>query len=348
MNISESDTGLYIDVGSTSVKFASKKDRGAIPFPPPVTKGEIFEVETQPIVEIIRKLIGMHEECRDIFFSVQMHGYVLSSRKNRYVSWRDRRCGQAQFEALLAKYGDYIGANSGTASKRNLPVYSILSDWERGNDIGEEFYSLGSYIAYSLTGNNCSHASDLCASGFYLRNGALNIDLLQALPFRLRLPRCEREVVPCGTYCGKRVYVPIGDQQCSVFGVCMADSVILNVGTAAQLCCVADYAEQGKFENRPYFDGATLCTVTGLYGGGTIMERYADPSFRKEVLRQYRESLTLLPHRNNLLCCGGAFDHYGEFLYGLARELGYEPKRANSDALQGLQAISGRYVCKKR
>lgn len=81
MNISESDTGLYIDVGSTSVKFASKKDRGAIPFPPPVTKGEIFEVETQPIVEIIRKLIGMHEECRDIFFSVQMHGYVLSSRK---------------------------------------------------------------------------------------------------------------------------------------------------------------------------------------------------------------------------------------------------------------------------
>ena len=70
-----------------------------VPFPEPALDDGIFyEVETEKILRIVRKLVD-GSDCDDVYISTQMHGYFLADARSRlltrYISWQDRRAGEA-------------------------------------------------------------------------------------------------------------------------------------------------------------------------------------------------------------------------------------------------------------
>ena len=340
---------LYIDVGSTTIKYmygnGMRAQRGSVPFPRPNREsGGFFEVSAGEILDKIIRIIDAFPEAENVLFSVQMHGYILSCQQDIYISWRDRRSliGNA-FEGYEERYGNLIGPYSGTSSKPNLAVYSLLYNSEHGLTINGELFSLGSYIMYVLTGCNRSHATDLCALGFYLFDGTPNKKLLQKLPFFIKLPKCGADGEICGTYRAKRIWLPVGDQQCSVLAVEDDHYTVLNIGTAAQVCRTAIGFISGRFESRPYFGGNTLCTKSGLIGGAQICSNIQYKEFEASVIKQYGLALADIHAEKQILCMGGAFRYYGKFLKNMIQKLGYEIKICNKDTLDGLQIYERRY-----
>lgn len=336
---------LLIDVGSTSIKYrhcsGAGREEGSLPFPPPQrADGYYFEADAVQIAETVKGILRAYP-ARRALLSVQMHGHVLSLRGDTYVSWRDRRSlRRGAFSRFEERYAGFFTARSGTASKPNLCVYSLLEDLESGLPVGGEVFSLGSYIVHSLTGRNISHVTDLCALGFYTADAAPNEVLLRVLPYRVKLPRAVAEPQTVGEFEGCEIVVPFGDQQCSVAGV-PEGALVLNIGTAAQLCCILPAGTSGEFESRPFFGGRTLCTRSGLPGGAALAAGGVD---RARWLREYAAALAAFPRAGrDVWCLGGAFEHYGEWLFGLLRQLGCVPHRRFATALDGLELLNERF-----
>lgn len=340
---------LYIDIGSTSIKYGYGDDmpeqRGKTDFPKPKRETEnYFEVSAEEILDKVVLIIDAFPEAENVFFSVQMHGHILSCRQDTYVSWRDRRClNDNAFAEYQNCYGELIDSYSGTSSKPNLAVYGLLYDLAHGSTVSGELFSLGSYIMYSLTGRNRSHATDLCALGFYLFDGSPNKKLLQNLPYSIKLPVCGVDGEICGTYKAKHMWLPVGDQQCSVLAAGNDTFAILNIGTAAQVCKVAPGFKSGSFESRPYFEGNTLCTKSGLIGGAQICNFSQSVEFENALTQEYRLALADINAGKNVVCTGGAFCYYGDFLKNLLQKSGYDAKICTNDALVGLQIYGRRY-----
>lgn len=307
---------LYIDVGSTYIKYAVNDGAiGCIAFPAPSrADGYIYEIAVESIVQKVARLID-ESGADNVFFSVQMHGYILSDGDHRpvthYVSWRD-----TLFRKLGTAFPFSLPEESGTAIKNNLPALSIYARSKLCPEVLQRavyFDTLGSYIVYRLTGANMVHITDACPTGFYLLpQGRLNAALVQEPCFRrLRFPTAVTEVCVAGQYRGADVYVSVGDQQASALGVGLTtDEYLVNTGTAGQICCLSDRFVSGAFESRPYFDGKTLCTVSGLVGG-VCTDADADEQKMKE---EYESVLKKLPPRRRMISTGGAVK-YNEAMF---------------------------------
>ena len=112
---------LYIDIGSTNIKWSHGKTAGKIPFPAAFDAAyPRYEVRADEIFSIVLNLIDTHRPQR-AFFSVQMHGYVLLKEGREatgYISWRDERGKDLPPDfALTEEYGVRI--------KPNLPRLSL-------------------------------------------------------------------------------------------------------------------------------------------------------------------------------------------------------------------------------
>lgn len=330
---------LYVDIGSTNIKSAVSADgefEGVerVAFPAPAVDGNFrFEVDVDKILERVHEIVD-RAACEEVYISTQMHGYLLADAQRRpvtrYISWQDRR---AQACGIQLK----IAAPSGTAMKGNLPragVEAIRRTQPEVYGRAAEFFTLGSYVAYALTGNNATHITDAAASGYY------NVRERTVYPCALRLPQAEYEVRSVGRYRGVYVYAPMGDQQCSVLGAGADErTYVLNLGTAGQLCTVAKGYVSGDYESRPYFGGDTLCTVTGLSGGKRLKECGKEdvPSLAAE----YAQAMARLPKREKLLVTGGAYAWHRDLLEGVLErlEIAYTVNEG-ADALAGLKEIA--------
>ena len=251
-------------------------------------------------------------------------------KEARYISWQDRR---AQACGVQLK----IPASSGTAMKANLPragVEAIRQTQTEGYGHAAEFFTLGSYIAYALTGNNATHITDAAASGYY------NVRERTVYPCALRLPHAEYEVRPVGRYRGAYVYAPMGDQQCAVLGAGADEKTyVLNLGTAGQLCTVAKGYVSGNYESRPYFGGNTLCTVTGLSGGKRL--KGCTKGDVPRLAAEYAQAMARLPGREKLLVTGGAYAWHRDLLEDVLGRLGVAyTVNEGADALAGLRQIA--------
>ncbi len=329
---------LFLDVGSTNIKSmvcagGACGSVSRVPFPPPAAEGaHLYEVDIGEIVARVLKIVD-ESDCDELYISTQMHGYLLADARRRpvtrYISWQD--CRAAACGVRVA-----VGAESGTSMKPNLPragVEAIAREQPEVYASAAEFFTLGSYLAFVLTGRNVTHITDAAASGYY------NVRERTASACGLRLPEALYEVAAVGERRGMRIFAPMGDQQCAVLGAGGGNALVLNLGTAAQMCTVADAFVSGDFESRPYFGGKTLCTVTGLSGGkrlASLTDADADA-----LGREYAAAAARLPARSRLLVTGGAAAYHRALIERAVKKIGL-PCAFNegADALTGLKIIS--------
>lgn len=272
---------LLLDVGSSFIKYSfydSVKgelfDICSVPFPSPcVCDGVKFEVAVGDIKEAVMRIFdeGAEYGCSAAFISVQMHGYVLKKDGafSNYVSWQDKRGADA---VKVLSHLDLT--ECGTAVKANLPLVSLYG---KSNAEGAEFFTLGSYLAFALTGKNVTHVSDGCASGFFKKSGdAAHIEGFEGLI----LPTVTSRIISIGEYRNISVYTPLGDHQISFLGSGIADDeLLLNVGTAVNISCLQKKGlpKTRGVEYRPYFSDDDLVTVTGIKSkDANLAERIKD------------------------------------------------------------------------
>ena len=318
---------VYIDIGSTNVKWVYSNGKvNKIPFPAPViNQNGIFEVDPELIYQIVEKLVNGANRA---FLSVQMHGYVLlqnGKAVTNYISWRDERASgiTPNFE-LIKEYGVDI--------KPNLPRLSLQTQTVEFNC----FCTLGSYLTYRLTGNNKTHISDGAPSGFF------NVKQKSAVKTNFELPKVSYSVEVVGEYNGTKIYTPIGDQQSAILGAVGQNynGLILNLGTAGQMCCIENGFISGDFESRPYFNGNTLCTVTRLIGGGVIASE-SDQQILPKLIKDYSLALKKLPQKPIITVTGGVVNYRKPLLEKVLLALGVNYTfNAECDALKGLEIIA--------
>ena len=275
-------------------------------------------------------------ECDEVFLSTQMHGYLLADRQRRpltrYISWQDTRAANCGISVE-------IGQESGTAKKDKLPRAGVAAIARMQPELyarAAEFFTLGSYLAYAFTGKNATHITDAAASGFY------NVKQKTAVACSLTLPEALWDVAPVGTYRGMRVFAPIGDQQCAVLGAGGDEqTLVLNLGTAAQMCAIEREFAVGAFESRPYFGGRTLCTVTGLSGGKRLNACSDTEEQAVRLAEEYLEAVRRLPARDRMLVTGGAFSYHRALLTRALDRMGI-PYTVNeeADTLAGLKKVA--------
>ena len=165
-----------MDVGSTFVKYLVSDEVGnvvldeKVPFPKPFNEIEfiISRSEIDEVIKVIMKKAAALD-CGCAFISVQMHGYILQYQTGEFSDYFSWRSGGGDTESAALKSIDF--SVRGTSLKGNLPIaklYRLKHELD-----GTQFYTLGSYIAYLLTGNNITHKTDACASGFYNADGSV-------------------------------------------------------------------------------------------------------------------------------------------------------------------------------
>ena len=317
---------LYVDIGSTNIKWQKNGEKiCSVPFLLPIVSDKNkFEVRCEDIVNIIKSLIVGVER---LFLSVQMHGYVLLKNGKpvtNYISWRDQRAIGVEPNFTITK--DY-----GVDIKPNLPRLSLQIQTVEY----DEFCTLGSYIVYRLTGINKSHVTDIAPSGF------LNLKKRKYDDVSFKLPAVCYSMQSVGEYQGVKIFTPVGDQQSAILGAVGTNfnGLILNLGTAGQLCCIKDNFSTGEYESRPFFHEKTLCTVTRLIGGAIIAE-YKDEDILPMLEENYGQAMGKLPKYDNLVFVGGVTKYRKILLEKLARKLEKNCSFASGDAIKGLEILA--------
>lgn len=295
---------LLVDFGSTFVKclvYRSDSEEvysKKLPFPKANRESDTeFVVLEKDINNLVNSVVAMGVEygCENLFISVQMHGYLLRNANGTmtdYISWKDK---SGDITCVERENIDFNAR--GTSLKANLPFVKLYK--YRDKLQGAEFYTLGSYIAYLLTGNNITHKTDACASGFY---NAQSLDAQRLGGIKLPIALHAVEVIgKCGEM---NVYAPMGDHQISYLGSAAGkDKYLVNVGTATQISCFGKKEHlTNHCERRPYFtSNEILYTVTGLTGGEQIYQGVGE----QELFRELMHAISILPKRKAMLFGGG-------------------------------------------
>ena len=325
---------LLLDFGSSFVKYSFydnvtriNTEVFSLNFPEPVIDADgYYEVDRHMIDEVLWRMIEEAESngCTAVFICVQMHGYFIKYQDgfSNYISWKDRRgrlCLNSCEEKNLF--------DNGTVLKENLPRVSLRAFPSLE---GREFFTLGSYIAYVLTGKNASHITDVCASGLFRVE-----DCTADNPFEgLVVPTALREMKPCGKYKKIDVYPPMGDHQISFVGAGALDGeAVLNIGTAAQLSVLVG-EDAGRFEGieyRPYFArGQRIATLSGI--SGTDIEI---------LLSQIKSNVGSFRKIRKILISGGGANSKYEILASELEKLGYTVEKCHQNVgNEGLKRIA--------
>lgn len=335
---------LCVDFGSTFIKFFVLENDKIIffektEFPKPcIANGIRYEVSLGSINDAVYGIFKKTENFKinKFFCCVQMHGYILRTESgtfSNYVSWRDKS-GDITLESV--KNIDF--SKNGTSLKSNLPAVKLTGCPPAEKSI---FFTLGSYIAYLLTGKNTTHKTDGCASGFFASE-----TLKPAITVKnLILPEVTDGVLQIGEYNGAAVFSPLGDHQTSFLGSGAGNSAyLLNIGTATQISTVDDkefrlpeFNGNAVFERRPYFGGKYLLTVSGLTGGQKLSEETAKAEFTEEIL----SVLKILPHKRRVLLGGGGAEAVFEPLKKKLKNYDIECYLLNENiGARGLKMIS--------
>nr|WP_122011798.1 FGGY family carbohydrate kinase [Maliibacterium massiliense] len=249
-----------------------------------------FEVDADLIYDTVTQLIDAQlaqtREIGGIFFSIQMHGYILSrglEAVTPYVSWQDAYADKPRPEGShLARLQQLLGpdavASMGTRYKSGIAACSLYARQQQHPIAleGLRFHTLGGYLIYRMSGGkaHACHLTSAAATGFAdAPRGVWNARTIRltgcdALTFPAIVP-ADR---PLGSYRGVPLYCDIGDHQASVYGAGddLASAAIITIGTAGIVCAVAPGFVHADMEVRPFFDEHCLMTITRQPGGRVV------------------------------------------------------------------------------
>ena len=333
---------LLIDVGSTFIKYSVyDKNKGILffdktPFPEPLINDEIrFIVSRETLCKEIFSIFDKVESyrCSVALFSVQMHGYVARWKDNTfsdYISWRDKSGNERQKKFENVNFNEF-----GLSLTNNLPVAKI------DGETVFEFFTLGSYLSFILTGNNATHITDAFASGFYFSpSGKPN-----TFADGMRMPSVCHALQEVGEYKGMKILCPFGDHQISVLGSgVQADAYLINIGTGAQVCCIAPYSyPDGTYQKRPYFDKKScLYSFCGLHGVDGKSRN------KQDFIRRLLDCIALLPKKSSVIVGGGGGDELFALIKSALEATGISCDKAEFNiGTQGLIVLANEYFSHK-
>ena len=287
-----------VDAGSTYIKTAFIDIAGqcitiqpSAQTPPPYrgAHGLFYEVDAQALYEIVLGLVDQAidtyaSELNGILISTQMHGVLLVNRDGQpatpYISWQDTRSllphpeGGSYLDHIRQLIPDDMMREAGVHIKAGLGMcnaYTLLKENHYDVEPGALLCTIGSYFIYRLTGNACCHITNAAPLGLAdvvnCRWDARRIERMGFSDFTF--PEIIDERQSAGTHRGIPVYADFGDQQCCVLGGLVRPETDINVnfGTGAQIGRIGRTHRAGIFENRPFFDGYYLRTITQLPAG---------------------------------------------------------------------------------
>ncbi|MBL8227980.1 MAG: hypothetical protein JNL98_05865 [Bryobacterales bacterium] len=254
-----------------------------IPFPPfePGLPPLHREVNVALIVDRVRELLDAlwpdSGECRALMVSGQMHGFVSTDSNgvatSNYVSWLDQRSA-ADFEVTRGRIGDAAYQALGNELRPGIALATLASMRRAGTFSGVSVCSLASYVVSQLCQTPAVEEPTYAASlgaldllGMRWHRDALAVLDLDAIVW----PELRSIAEPAGKWRGVPVYPAVGDQQCSLAGALLAEGELsINVSTGSQIASIARELQAGRSQNRPYFDGLFLRTVTHLPAGRAL------------------------------------------------------------------------------
>ena len=230
------------------------------------------------------------DECPDfggIFFSTQMHGFILTRGGEPitpYVTWQDARAdvpdegGVTDTSRLYDMLGREETLRMGTRFKAGIAACSLFSllRHESLDLTGARFETLGSFLISHLSDEHrhACHLTDAASTGFAVAaDGTWNERVIDAVGVReLAFPDIVRETEPLGAHRGVPLFAAIGDHQASVYGSGegIEHAVSLTIGTATIICAVAPGYVKADMEVRPYFENQCLMTITRQPGGRVL------------------------------------------------------------------------------
>lgn len=269
-----------------------------------------YEIDAAQIVRKVTDVIeeyaaGYPEEIEGLLLSVQMHGFVYSvpHRRDMYVSWQDMRCLNQRkgdrrtyleyLEELIPKCdmtenGVYLKPAMGMCN-----LYAMLED-DPSIPRNGTLYTLGSYIIYSLTGKNVTHAESFAPLGFLdVHHRCIHEKIIQKMDFgRIAFPEIVwKDCEVCGIYrtgnCKIKVFPDYGDMQVAVLGSDVHEGdMVINTATASQVAYVSSEFVPGGYEIRPYFGDRFLYTISNMPAGRNLAVLV---DFMKEIVFEMTE-----------------------------------------------------------
>lgn len=253
----------------------------------------------QDVREIIRRATAALERILTAFDDIaaigltgQMHGIVYVDRNGTAVSplytWQDG-CGN------LPAFGgksicDILAEDFGVSAATGYGTVTYLYHSRMGQVPSDaaSFCTAADYLGMVLTGRTAPlvHISQAAGMGLYDHGkmAFLRETLEQNGADPALLPAITAEMTALGTYRGIPVCVSLGDNQASFLGSVRdaADTVLVNVGTGAQVSVLSDrYFAGHGIDARPLTKdsfllvGATICGGAAFAALERFFRRYA-------------------------------------------------------------------------
>ena len=278
-----------IDIGTTTisatvydVKNGTQLESYCVFHDSCVVSDVFFEQSANIIIDkancLLDKILDTYKGVASIGVTGQMHGIVYIDCDGKHVSnlinWQDKRAdkvlddGKSVCQRIYEITKENIYAGYGIATH----YYNVLFGTVPKEAVG--FVSIMDLFAMKICAlkNVVIHASVASSFGLFdLKKFDFMMDKLDLLGIdRGFLPKVTEKSVIIGEYREIPVSIPIGDNQASFLGSVGENnsSLLVNIGTGAQISAVNDYFEaKGDIELRPFIEGRYLVCGSSLCGG---------------------------------------------------------------------------------
>lgn len=228
--------------------------------------------------KLLYRILDSYKSVVSIGVSGQMHGILYIDKDGNSVSnlinWQDKRGDEVLEDGRTAcqRIFDITGVNTSTGYGISTHYYNVLKGEVPQN--AASLVSIMDYFVMKICGLKrvVTHSSVGASLGLFdaRKNGFMKNELeLLGINMEL-LPEVTDKSVTVGKCRGIPVSVAIGDNQASFLGSVSEnnDSVLINIGTGAQISSVSEYHEtSGDVEIRPFIEGKYLICASALCGG---------------------------------------------------------------------------------
>ncbi|MBR5768259.1 MAG: hypothetical protein IKX86_06275 [Clostridia bacterium] len=244
--------------------------------------------DADAILEICLGLIdsakAKYPDAASIGVTGQMHGILYVDGSGNAVSplfgWQDGR-GDLPFSGET--YASYVSGTCGRPVSTGYGTTTHFYNTVNGRvpESASKICTVPDYVAMRLCSlsSPVMHPSMAASVGcFDLRRGAFDLPAVERLGLDAGiLPEIVSRPSVIGEYRGMTVRCAIGDNQASFLGSgADKNSILVNIGTGAQVCVAGKGTEANGTEVRPYLDGDFITVGASLSGGSAyaMLEKF--------------------------------------------------------------------------